>query len=134
MRAKRARAAGRPPVVTSFAQAKATGRLDMTSLAGSAQLTADVPSLVERRPDCPGALTSLVHRCLAKEPEQRPRAEEVLHELVEFACATSGDRTSELLDDVGFRRSLLLDERDTWVDPNAAPRAMLEHKRGPREA
>lgn len=95
-------------------------------------VTGDVPSLIERRPDCPGALTSLVHRCLAKEAERRPRAEEVLHELVEFACGTSGDRTSALLEDVGFRRSILLDERDTWVDPNAAPKAMLEHKSGPK--
>ncbi|MFO1036082.1 MAG: translocation/assembly module TamB domain-containing protein [Geminicoccaceae bacterium] len=32
-------------ITSTFAQAKATGRLDMTSLAGNAELTADVPSL-----------------------------------------------------------------------------------------
>jgi len=41
-----------------------------------------VPSLLERRPDCPLRLAALVERCLAKEPSDRPASmDEVVGEL-----------------------------------------------------
>jgi eukaryotic-like serine/threonine-protein kinase len=41
-----------------------------------------VPSLLERRPDCPLRLAALVERCLAKEPSDRPASmDEVVAEL-----------------------------------------------------
>ena len=70
------------------------GTLAFTLLAGRAPLDGDSPlermqarlraephRLGEYRPDVPPALDDLIHRCLARRPEQRPAMEAVLTEL-----------------------------------------------------
>jgi eukaryotic-like serine/threonine-protein kinase len=44
-----------------------------------------VPDVRSKRPDCPRELAALVERCLAKNPAERPRAEEVSRELTRIA-------------------------------------------------
>jgi eukaryotic-like serine/threonine-protein kinase len=44
-------------------------------------VNAPVPSVLERRPDCPLRLAALVERCMAKEPTERPAMEDCVREL-----------------------------------------------------
>ncbi len=58
----------------------------------------DVPSLLEKRPDCPLRLASLVERCMAKEPGDRPAGmgavvEELQACLAELDGRPDGDAT-----------------------------------------
>jgi tRNA A-37 threonylcarbamoyl transferase component Bud32/TolB-like protein/tetratricopeptide (TPR) repeat protein len=72
--------AGEPPFVRSTPQAVL-----------AAQVTETPVPLAERRPTVPWALASLVMRCLAKKPADRPqRAEEVLTVLESLATSSGG--------------------------------------------
>jgi hypothetical protein len=66
-----------------------------------------VPDVLAARPDCPPALASLVERCLAKAPEERPSAAEAAAQLT----AIAEEPEAEPLDD----RTLVISRRPRTV-------------------
>ncbi|MCB9890245.1 MAG: protein kinase [Planctomycetes bacterium] len=59
-----------------------------------AHLSEEAPSVRAARPDCPEPLDALVRRMMAKDPDARPRAGEIVHEIDAMLEATGSSRGS----------------------------------------